>query len=257
MTSDSQDSQDACVNDFTNKNPDTSADVPRVSQQDNTLFEQVKAQCNSNPWLKEKVLEWCNSCSSKSSLRENALKFSKGRLWISVRSLLTEGEDESFQDDLDYLSGAYKESESGVYNQPASKSGDKYIHHRLLKGSEGLWVLEKYNLEEGVWEAHIQEQPGGSWLELDTSRMIQVTLIPFLRILENLRDRGFVFDDVEKNLDFLFNSCNQKKLSRKYRTRNRKHNMANLKAKLAKQYALNFSIIVARTADSIAFNNEN
>jgi len=259
LTSDSQDCQDVCsVNDFTNTNQDTSADVPGVSQQDNILFERMKAQCNSDPWLKEKVVEWCNSCSSKSSPRENALKLSKGRLWISVRSLLTEGEDESFQDDLDHLNGAYQEFESGVYNQPMSKSGDKYnIHHRLLKGSEGLWLLEKYDFEEGVWAARIQEHPDGSWLDLDTSRKIHVTLIPLLRILENLRERGFAFDDLEKNLNFLFNSCNQKKLSRKYRTRNGKHNIANLKAKLAKLHALKFSIIVARTADSIAFKNEN
>jgi len=113
-------------------------------------------------------------------------------------------------------------------------------------------VIEKYNFEGKAWIVRAREEPDGSWMELRSNRMIHVTLVPLLNVLEKLREGGTAFQDVEKHLDFLFNSCNQKKLNGKLRTRNLNHNIANLKAKLEKQYALSFSVIVARTADSIA-----
>jgi len=53
-------------------------------------------------------------------------------------------------------------------------------------------------------------------------------------------------------VDFLFKSCNQKKLISKLKKRNLKHNIANLKVKLDKQYALSFGVKVAYMADVIA-----
>jgi len=35
----------------------TGANATKVSQQDHALFELIKAQCNSNAWLKERVVE--------------------------------------------------------------------------------------------------------------------------------------------------------------------------------------------------------
>jgi len=42
-------------------------------------------------------------------------------------------------------------------------------------------------------------------------------------------------DDQKNYVDFLFKSCNQKKLNSKLKKRNLKHNIANLKVKLDKQ----------------------
>jgi len=150
------------------------------------------------------------------------------------------------------LKGAYQQSEPGVWKQPAPQGSERGAQHRLLRSSVGLWVIEKYNFEGKVWSVRAREEPDGRWMDLRNNRMIHVTLVPLLNVLEKLREGGTAFQDVEKHLDFLFNSCNQKKLNGKLRTRNLNHNIANLKAKLEKQYALSFSVIVARTADSIA-----
>jgi len=233
----------------------SSADATKISQQDHALFELIKAQCNSNAWLKEKVVEWGISHGSKSSriTKENAKKLSHGRLWITIRSTQSEEEgDESFDSTLDDLKGAYQQCEPGVWKQPAPQGSEKGAQHRLLRSSVGLWVIEKYNFEGKAWSVRAREEPDGRWMDLKNNRMIHVTLVPLLNVLEKLREGGTAFHDVEKHLDFLFNSCNQRKLNGKLRTRNLNHNIANLKAKLEKQYALSFSVIVARTADSIA-----
>merc|ERR1719419_1525552 len=72
------------------------------------------------------------------------------------------------------------------------------------------------------------------------------------RILDRLRDKGCLYQDIEKSVEFLFTSCDQKKLNGKLKTRTLKHNIANLKNKLEKQYALSFAILVANAADKIS-----
>jgi len=72
-----------------------------------------------------------------------------------------------------------------------------------------------------------------------------------LSILESLGDRAVKYQKLEKNVEFLYTSCNQKKLNGKLKSRNLKHNIANLKTKLEKQYALSFAVLVANEADSI------
>jgi len=165
---------------------------------------------------------------------------------------LDDEDDEIFQDTLNDLKGAYQQCQPGVYKQPAPQGSEKDAQHRLLKSTVGLWLIEKYSFEEKAWNVRAREEPDGRWMDLQNNRMIHVCLVPLLNILEKLREGGTAFQDVEKHLDFLFNSCNQKKLHGKLRTRNLNHNIANLKAKLEKQYALNFSVIIARTAGSIA-----
>jgi len=81
--------------------------------------------------------------------------------------------------------------------------------------------------------------------------MIEVAIIPLRRVLEKLREGGSTFEDVEKNLDFLFTSCNQRKLSSDLRKRNLNNNIVNLKSKLEKQRAISFAVLVARTAELI------
>jgi len=227
----------------------------QISPQDHALFELIKAQCNSNSWLKEKIVEWGISHGSKSSkiTRENAKKLSHGRLWITIRTTQSDDEDdESFHDTFDDLKGAYQQCEPGVYKQPAPQGSERGAQHRLLRSTVGLWLIEQYCFDEKAWNVRAREEPDGRWIDLKNKRIIHVSLVPLLNVLEKLREGGTAFQDVEKHLDFLFNSCNQKKLNGKLRTRNLNHNIANLKAKLEKQYALSFSVIVARTAGSIA-----
>ena len=63
----------------------------------------------------------------------------------------------------------------------------------------------------------------------------------------------YIFDGaVEKQLEFLFQDCNQKKLNTKLKKRNLKHNIQNLKVKLEKQHCLSFAVRVVNVADAIA-----
>jgi len=130
-----------------------SRNASKISQQDHALFELIKAQCNSNAWLKEKVVEWGISHGSKSSriTKENAKKLSHGRLWITTRATQSDDEDdESLQDALDDLKGAYQQSEPGVWKQPAPQESERGAQHRLVRSSVGLWVIEKYNFDGKV-----------------------------------------------------------------------------------------------------------
>jgi len=75
-----------------------------------------------------------------------------------------------------------------------------------------------------------------------------------LVMLETILDRlGGDYQDgnIEKQMEFLFLSCNQKKLHTKLKQRNLKHNIANLKVKLEKQHCLSFAVRIANIADSI------
>jgi len=58
-------------------------------------------------------------------------------------------------------------------------------------------------------------------------------------------------NEINKSCDFLFTSCNQQKLT-KLKGRNLKHDIANLKAKLEKRYAIRVGLRVANTAKAIA-----
>merc|ERR1719285_457276 len=229
-------------------------DLKKSNRQDHVLFELIKAQCNNNPWLMEKLVVWGMSQNEKPNqiTRESALKLSQGRIWVTARSLRSQGEDDkNFQDALDDLKGAYQENEQGVYRQPKPQGGEPGIQHRLLKSSVGLWVIEKYNFERETWGACACEQTEGQWVDLTSKRIIWVRLVPLQRILESLGDRTVNYQKLEKNVEFLYTSCNHKKLNGKLKTRNLKHNIANLNAKLEKQYALSFAVLVANAADSI------
>lgn len=142
----------------------TSPDLSKINQQNHTLLELIKKQCNSSDSLKKKLIEWAGSQPPKSSTvsQENVLKLSQGRLWVSARSLRSEGtDDESVDNSLGDLKGAYQECESGVYEQPIPHSRFRRGHHRLLRGSFGLWVLEIYDVEKKVWNVRAQQTPDG------------------------------------------------------------------------------------------------
>jgi len=76
-----------------------------------------------------------------------------------------------------------------------------------------------------------------------------------LSILTRMTERMSDFGSMEKGMEFLFTSCNQKKLTTNLKARNIKHNIGNLKVKLDKQHSLCFATRVATIADSIALEN--
>jgi len=237
-------------------NCNSSFSAKKWGQQDQTLFELIKAQCNSNPWLKENIIKWGMSQGSKPGGNisfDNIQRLSQGRLYITVSSTQSQVEDdESSQVELDELKGAYEEYERGVFRQPKSQKKGEGIQHRLLKGSVGQWVIEKYDFKSQLWCPRAEVQKDGHWVDLKNNQTIQVRIVPLLRILQTLKEDGAPFQDLEKNLEFLFTACNQRKLNGKLRGRNLKHNIANLKSKLEKQYALSFAVLVANTAEDIS-----
>jgi len=223
-------------------------------QLDDTFFELIKAQCLSNPWLMEKVVNWgANHSQFTRIAQEDVLKLSSGRLWVTVRSLKPSEETEikSLQNELDDIKGAYQEVEQGVYKQPKPEGREAEIQHRLLRDSVGFWLIEKYDSAGDDWFPVARQQGDGRWLDYSHNRPIQVVLIPMRKILSRLRDEGCLYQDVAKSVEFLFTSCDQKKLNGKLKTRTLKHNIANLRNKLDKQYALSFAILVANAADKI------
>jgi len=235
------------------------ADKSKICQQEHVIFELIKAQCINNPLLMKKVVEWGVEHSKCSRItRAKVAKLSHGRLWITVRSISSiEDKDAcSFSETMEEIKGAYQEAEPGVYKQPKGRRSETIIQHRLLKDSLGCWVIEKYDWERGEWCSAALERPNGQWIDCRNNRAIQVKVIPLQRILRKLRKNGPAFERLEKSVDFLYNSCDQMKLNGKLKTRNLKHNIANLKAKLEKQHALSFAIAVADTAESITDDAE-
>jgi len=222
---------------------------------EHAIFELIKAQCLSNPSLMEKVVQWGSNHSQFTTItQEDIQKYSQGRLWVTVRSLQPSGETnvETSHKNLDDMKGAYQEAEAGVFTQPKPWGRETEIQHRLSRNSVGLWRIEKYDLVGDEWCPVAKQKADGQWLECGYNRPIWVVLIPMRRILDRLRDKGCLYQDIEKSVEFLFTSCDQKKLNGKLKTRTLKHNIANLKNKLEKQYALSFAILVANAADKIS-----
>jgi len=73
-----------------------------------------------------------------------------------------------------------------------------------------------------------------------------------LDIINRMKDDWADYEKIERRIEFLFTSCNQKKLNNKIKQRRLKHHIVNLKVKLEKQYPLSFAVRVANIADSIA-----
>jgi hypothetical protein len=75
-----------------------------------------------------------------------------------------------------------------------------------------------------------------------------------LDILKRMKGDWLEYPEMKKRIEFLFNSCNQKKLNTKLKPRSLKHHIVNLRLKLEKQYSLSFAVLVAKIAESIALN---
>jgi len=219
-------------------------------------FELIKFQCLGNPILMKKVAEWSlNYSESNQMTRKEIAELSRGRYWVTARSAPPHGNRQtlSFKEDLDDLRGGYQEVFNGVFQQQGG-GREAAIRHRLFKYNFDRWAIDKW--EAGVWRSVARETQDRSWVDLRYNKTIHVKVIPFLRILQRLRDKFHPHQKIGKCVEFLFTSFDRKKFRGKLKARSLKHNIANLKLKLEKQYFLNFAINAATTADCITIDDQ-
>jgi len=231
------------------------------------LLEQIKRICANRPRLIKRVVHWGLSRDTEPmAIKMNPeliQKLAKGRIWVCVDKMLPQSksltgapeETSPELDSLDDLKGAYQEGkDEGCYLQPRPEANQPGTQHRLRKGETGFWVIEEFDINTERWMKRTVEQPGGRWWDIPTQRKIRLKLVSLDQILQRLGgDYSELFSgNIEKQMQFLFLSCNQKKLNTKLKKRNLKHNIANLKVKLEKQHCLSFAVRIANIADSIA-----
>jgi len=226
---------------------------------DDELFDQLKRCCVKCPSLLEKIVEWGITRTPNRRVGSNDIGgFAAGRIW--VRASLIEpprGSTESWQEVLNDFKGAYQEAQSDVFMQPPSQPNEPGRRHRIRRNNMGFWLIEEHNVDANVWEPCAQELPYGHWVDLkDSRRRYKIQLVPMLSILNRMQEHWTDHEEMERSIDFLFNSCNQKKLNTRLKARNLKHNISNLRLKLEKQYALSFAVRVAEIADSIALEDQ-
>jgi len=222
---------------------------------DDELFDQFKNYCAKCPSLRQKIIQW--GISRTPNRRVGACEISElaaGRIWVKADIAQTEkGNTEKWQEVLDEVKGAYQEVEEGVFLQPPSQLNEPGVQHRLRKNEVGFWIIEEPNELHDMWYPRLQELPFGGWVDLkDNRRRYNIQILTMESILYSMRDQWTDLEEMEKSMEFLFNSCNQKKLNTKLKARNLKHNISNLRLKLEKQYNLSFAVRVAETADAMA-----
>jgi len=225
----------------------------KSDQNHEEMFELIKAQCSKNALLFKKVVDWGIANNPVRRMSKDETKYlTEGRFWITAH---TEdgGEGEATVDTLDDIKGAYQETSAGVYMQPDPKECGSVVQHRLSKDQHGFWMLERQDLGCERWHIRARQQEDEEWIDFKNNKMpIRVHIVPMSSILENLGEEHLANkNEIKKSIDFLFNSCNQEKLT-KLKGRNLKHHIANLKVKLEKRYALSFGVRVANTAEAIA-----
>jgi len=232
-------------------NNHTSAPIAKSYEQQEEMFQLIKAQCSENPILFEKVVNWGVRNSEKRGASEEERKsLSEGRLWVIAHTSGTE-EGRAAADSLDDIKGAYQKDASGVYKQPDPEACGSGVRHRLHKDQNGRWMIERQCNEQGEWQVRARQLDDGRWIDLNSKTTIQVDLVPMSSILERIGKQDLESKSIlKKRIDFLFSSCNQGKLC-KLKGRNLKHHIANLKVKLEKRYALNFGVQLATTAEII------
>lgn len=226
--------------------------------QEEAMFELIKAHCVGNSSLLKRMVHWAmRNRSMRRVSPEDVSSLSEGRLWVTAHPVGYEDDaelPERLQESLEDIKGAYREVRAGVYKQPEPQLNEPGIQHRLTKGRRGRWKIEHQELDTGKWVLCAEEQTEGLWVDYKNNKeVIRVQLIPMKEILGKLHEEfASENQELEKSIEFLFTTCNQKKLNSKLKGRNLKHNISNLKVKLEKQYALRFAVTVATTADAIA-----
>jgi hypothetical protein len=224
---------------------------------DDELFEQFLKLCAKCPSVVQKIVNWGISRTPSRRVGDREISdLANGRLWVRATVVRQgRGNIDKWQEAVSEFKGAYQEVEQGIYVQPSSQPDEPGKQHRLRKSNFGFWMIEEHNVEDDKWYACVQELPYGHWVDLkDNRRRYNIRLVSMLSVLNRMRDKWADFEEMEKSMEFLFNSCNQKKLNTRLKARNLKHNISNLRLKLEKQYALSFAIRVAELADSIALD---
>jgi len=214
------------------------------------------------PSLLKRLISWASANSSSQPITpEFNEEISAGRLWVTAKSDIPAHElEEKLQDALDGIKGAYQEvDQTGIWQQPIPQAGEPGLQHRLLRDCAGFWMIQERITEEGgsgeKWATCARELSDERWVDLKNDhREIEVRRVQMITILEKMMEEQTAVEsaDVQKSfVEFLFKTCNQKKLNTKLKKRNLKHNIANLKVKLDKQYALSFAVKVATTAEAL------
>jgi len=239
----------------------TSLPSESVSQETENLSEDdllniFQSHFSQYPSLLQRVLHWGISRIPNCRVGEaEVCKFGKGRVWVSASLMRSDKQDsKNWSEVLNELKGAYQEATTAVYLQTPPQENEPGVQHRLKRNSLGLWTIEEYVAEQEQWVMCAQELAYGGWVDSkDSLKMYNIRIVPMMNILSRIKDEWSDADEMEKNLEFLFNSCNHKKLNTKLKARNLRHNIANLKVKLEKQHMLCFGVSVANVADEIAF----
>jgi len=229
--------------------------LPDRRLSDDELFEEFCKNCLKCPSLQQRIIQWGITRTPNSRVGDTEISaLAGGRVWVSASlGQRTKRDDDYWQEILNDYKGAYQEDEPGVFLQPPAQPNEPGIQHRLRRSQKGLWIIDEHNVEGDVWDPCAQELPCGRWVDVKDSRMrYNIKIVPMESILFAMKDELTDFQDIQRSIDFLFNSCNQKKLNTKLKARNLKHNISNLKLKLDKQYALSFAVRVSEMADSIA-----
>jgi len=224
---------------------------------DSELFGIFRTHCE-DPLILQEILDWGITRTPNLKVGEKEIReLATGRFWVNARLCSSSSKyDRELSGVLDDLKGAYEEVTSGVYYQPAPKPNEPGVQHRL-RHLNGHWVIEAFdNVERGIWRVRSQELPNGKWVDLTSGlKLYNIHVLPMIDILNRMKDDWSEYDEMEKRIEFLFNTCNQKKLNTKLKPRSLKHHIVNLRVKLEKQYALSFAVRVARIADFIALND--
>jgi len=234
--------------------PSEPHEIEHTSEED--LLNIFQSHFRKHPSLLQRVLNWGISRIPNCRVGDaEVIKFGKGRVWVSASLMQSDKQDSrSWSEVLDELKGAYEEASPGVYLQTPPQENEPGVQHRLKRNSLGLWTIEEYVAEHEQWVMCAQELPYGGWVDSkDNLKMYNIRIVPMVNILSRMKDDWSDAEEMEKNLEFLFKSCNHKKLNTKLKARNLRHNIANLKVKLEKQHKLCFGVSVANVADEIAF----
>lgn len=218
------------------------------------LFFMIKSLCSGRPNLVKKVVKWGLSADanfgtlftiSPAKIQE----LSRGRYWVTCMKGHSRGPR---RDKLDDIKGAYQELVlgAGIYIQPQLEQHELGRQHRLREEG-GKWVIEWRDPASASWKMRAKQQSGTRWLDMKEYSTIWLNLLPLKDILDRMVDESFNLE-LDRLVDFLYQNCNQKKLTTKLTKRNISHNITNLKTSLRKQHNLTFAVRVANKADEIA-----
>merc|ERR1719289_540081 len=118
---------------FTNQ--ESSAHV-EIDNQEQAMFELIKAHCVGNSSLLKRMVHWAmRNRSMRRVSSEDINNISEGRLWVTAHPVGYDDDaelPERVQESLEDIKGAYREVRTGVYKQPDPKLNEPGIQHRVM-----------------------------------------------------------------------------------------------------------------------------